>query len=245
MKKMFDQSVIESDAFLDLSIEARLLYIHLNFEGDSDGFIDNVTKTIRICGVKRDALEDLVNAGFLIRFESGLYVITHWWVNNQIRGDRYTPTKHTAEKEMLMRGEDGGYILIEEKEEKRADTGEIPKNQEVMATTLQAEMLRYEDLGLSKEMANEARKWARYKKERGEPITETQLKSYISNLKEYVQENSEKEAIKSIEDSISNGYKGVIWRLKQARGRPEQKKAWYVEESNYDLRDIEAKLIVN
>lgn len=247
MKKMFDQSVIESDAFLGLSMEAQLLYIHLNFEGDADGFIDNVTKIIRICGVKRDALEDLVNAGFLIRFENGLHVVTHWWVNNQMRRDRYTPTKHMAEKGMLMRGENGEYVLVEEKkaEVKATAPVEIHGNREVMTTALEAEKLRYEDLGLSKEMADEARKWATYKKERGEPITETQLKSYISNLKGYVKENSEEEAIKSIEESISNGYKGVIWRLKQARGRPAQKKAWQIEESKYDMSELESRLLAN
>lgn len=231
MRKTFDQSIVESDAFLSLPYDAQVLYIHLNFEADSDGFIENVIKTVRICGAASGSLGALVESGFLIKFSDSLYVVRHWWVNNQMRKDRYTPTRHQKELKTLKQDEDGVYDFIKPV----LDVPKPPEKRklnEVTTDELKAESLNYEAFGLSKTMADEARKWGRYKKERNEPITETQLGSFVSNIKGYINENSEEEAIRSIEDSISNGYKGIVWGINRTRGKP---KSSYIDRIDHRM----------
>jgi hypothetical protein len=56
---------------------------------------------LKIYGCMMDDLDELVKAGFLIRFESGIYLVRHWLVNNQIQRDRYHETIFLAEKAMV------------------------------------------------------------------------------------------------------------------------------------------------
>jgi len=52
-------------------------------------------------GAGEDDLKVLLSKGFVIPFESGVIVITHWKQNNYIQSDRYTPTIYRQEKESL------------------------------------------------------------------------------------------------------------------------------------------------
>jgi hypothetical protein len=52
-------------------------------------------------GAGEDDLKVLLAKGFVIRFETGVIVITHWKQNNYLRNDRYTPTIYKAERDRL------------------------------------------------------------------------------------------------------------------------------------------------
>ena len=95
-RRMVSISLIDDDRFLDMSQGAQFLYFHLTMRADDDGFI-TPKKVMRLVGASQKDLDALINAGFLIPFESGVVVITHWRVNNTIRKDRYTPTSFQKE----------------------------------------------------------------------------------------------------------------------------------------------------
>jgi len=110
-RRMFAKSVIESDAFLDMPISARLLYFDLGMRGDDDGFVDSPKRIMRITGASEDDLKLLIAKQFLIPFEIGVVVVRHWKMHNYIRNDRYKPTQYQFEKTVLTEDTNGIYSL--------------------------------------------------------------------------------------------------------------------------------------
>jgi len=108
---MFAKTIIDSDAFLDMPISARLLYYDLGMRGDDDGFINNPKKIMRMMGASEDDLKLLALKKFIIPFESGIVVIKHWKIHNYIQKDRYTETKYKAEKSVLELDENKAYTV--------------------------------------------------------------------------------------------------------------------------------------
>lgn len=95
-KRMFANAVIEDTAFLTLTHDAQLIYFHLGMRADEDGFVSPFT-TCRILELGEAQLQELENAGFIIRFDGeSVVLISHWNVNNTIRKDnnRYHGTIH-------------------------------------------------------------------------------------------------------------------------------------------------------
>ena len=111
-KRMFSNSVIDSDAFCMLSVEAQLLYFHLGMKADDDGFVP-VMKISRILGFDEKPLQELEKAGFLIAFENGVVVIVHWKVNNTLKQDRYHESRYSSYKKRLKLNENGEYSIME------------------------------------------------------------------------------------------------------------------------------------
>lgn len=105
-RRMFALSVVESDAFLDMTIEARAAYFHLGMHTDDDGFVGNPRTVCRVAGVSFDAVGELMEKGFITLFDSGVVHVSHFSTNNSIRKDRYTPTEHQNEKMALDQGAD-------------------------------------------------------------------------------------------------------------------------------------------
>ena len=110
-KRMFSSNVIDSDAFLDMSPTARLLYYDMGMRADDDGFIDSPKKIMRIIGASDSDLKELIDNGFVLRFESGVIVIRHWYVNNRVRRDTYHETIYTEEKSRLLLEKNNVYQL--------------------------------------------------------------------------------------------------------------------------------------
>lgn len=100
-KRMFNVDIVGSDAFLDLPHTSQALYFQLGMRADDDGFVGNPKTIQRIAGTKASDLELLVKKRFLLQFPSGVVVIKHWKINNQIQKDRYTPTVYTEEYQSL------------------------------------------------------------------------------------------------------------------------------------------------
>lgn len=113
---MFAKTIIDSDAFLDMSQGARLLYYDLAMRADDDGFINAPKKIMRITGATQDELSELINSKFIIAFDSGVVVVKHWRIHNLIRKDRYKETKYTEEKELLTVKDNGAYTLTTDKQ---------------------------------------------------------------------------------------------------------------------------------
>ena len=114
-RRMFAKSIIDSDAFLDMSVTARLLYYDLSMRADDDGFVNSPKKIMRMVGASEDDLRMLAARKFIIPFENGVVVIKHWRIHNYIRKDRYNETHYSEQKEMLELDENGSYRLVDQR----------------------------------------------------------------------------------------------------------------------------------
>lgn len=134
-KRMFDKAIVETDAFLDLSMPAKALYFLLGMEADDEGFV-SPKRVMRIYGGNEDDLRILIAKRFVIAFHSGVVVITDWQKNNWLDSRRLKKTEYREERGML--GLDNGkYVLLSERladakpeecrgEEKRGEERETP-----------------------------------------------------------------------------------------------------------------------
>ncbi len=100
-RRMFSRSVIETDKFFDMNSKAQLIYFYLNLSADDDGFVGNIKKQLRALGGTPKQLDELVKNGYIIIFNTGVAVITHWHVHNTIRKDRYSETVYQEEYNKL------------------------------------------------------------------------------------------------------------------------------------------------
>lgn len=110
-KRMFNNSVVGSDDFLEMPDSSQNLYFHLSMQADDDGFVDNWKSIMRMTGKKEDDLKILIAKSFIIPFDTGILVIKHWRLNNYIQKDRYKETIHKKEKAQLSVGKNNVYEL--------------------------------------------------------------------------------------------------------------------------------------
>ena len=110
-RRMFAKAIIDSDAFIDMPISARLLYYDLAMRADDDGFVNSPKKIMRMIGATNDDMNILLMRRFVIAFDSGVVVIKHWRIHNYIQKDRYKPTKYEEERAKLTVKENGAYTL--------------------------------------------------------------------------------------------------------------------------------------
>ena len=97
---MFSSQIVTSDEFLEMPLTSQALYFHLGMSADDDGFV-SPRKILRMTGAGEDDLKVLMSKNFVIPFNSGVIVITHWKQNNYLRNDRYTPTIYKDEMNRL------------------------------------------------------------------------------------------------------------------------------------------------
>ena len=108
---MFAKTIVLSDAFLDMPLSARALYMTLGMVADDDGFVNNPRSIMRQCGASVDDMNVLLSKKFILSFDSGVIVIKHWRINNYLRSDRYQQTKYLEERNMLSVEENGSYTI--------------------------------------------------------------------------------------------------------------------------------------
>jgi hypothetical protein len=99
-RRMFSSQIVTSDGFLEMPLTSQALYFHLGMSADDDGFV-SPRKILRMTGAGEDDLKVLISKRFVIPFNSGVIVITHWKQNNYLRNDRYTPTIYKDEMNHL------------------------------------------------------------------------------------------------------------------------------------------------
>ena len=110
-RRCFSKIIIDSDLFLDMPLSSQLLYFHLGMWADDEGFVNNPHKIQRSVGCSDDDLKTLEEKGFVIPFDSGVIVITHWNIHNTLRKDRTKATICQREKALLFLDEKGAYTL--------------------------------------------------------------------------------------------------------------------------------------
>ena len=112
-RRMYSKDFILTDTFIELEQSAKVLYFYLMANADDDGFFENARTISRLCDTTGNDLNALIDNGFIIKFESGVYVITHWKVHNSIRNDRYTQTIHQSEFNQLSIDQTNKYVLMD------------------------------------------------------------------------------------------------------------------------------------
>lgn len=113
-RRMFSSEITNTDAFLDMPSGSQLLYFHLGMKADDDGFVSSPRQIMRTIGSNEDELKILFAKKFLLAFQSGVCVVKHWRINNQLRKDRYHETKYTKEKATLFIRENGSYTFTQD-----------------------------------------------------------------------------------------------------------------------------------
>ena len=108
-RRMFAQSIVLSDAFLDMPLSARCLYFTLGMLADDDGFVGNPKSVMRQCGASQDDMAVLLQKRYVLGFETGVIVIKHWRMNNYLQSDRKKNTTYVEEMSTLMIDEKGAY----------------------------------------------------------------------------------------------------------------------------------------
>ena len=112
-RRMFAKSIIDSDAFIEMPMSARLLYYDLSMRRDDDGFVNSPRKIMRMIGASNDDINILIARKFVIAFENGVVVIKHWRIHNYIRNDRYKETNYKEQKALLEYDENKAYRLMD------------------------------------------------------------------------------------------------------------------------------------
>lgn len=115
-RRMFSKKIIDSDAFLDMPVTARLLYYDLAMRADDDGFVNAPKRIMRVIGASQDDLSILVAKKFIIPFDKGIVVIKHWRIHNYIRKDTYNGTLYIDEMAHLELDENKAYKLKDDTE---------------------------------------------------------------------------------------------------------------------------------
>ena len=109
-RRMFSKRIVESSRFLKLPDNVQNLYFHLNMRVDDDGFVNNPRMVTRIASAAEADLHQLADRGYILTFDSGVVAITHWRMHNQLRKDRYAPTRYQGELASLTLLPGGVYI---------------------------------------------------------------------------------------------------------------------------------------
>ncbi|KRL05847.1 hypothetical protein [Liquorilactobacillus oeni] len=107
-RRMLSKVFTEADSFLDLSLEAQAVYLHLNVNADDDGFVANPKSILRLMGAKKEYLNELIEAGFVISFDK-VIVLVDWHVQNNVPAKKYHKTQYQAEFKQLVIDENCRY----------------------------------------------------------------------------------------------------------------------------------------
>lgn len=109
-RRMIARSVCTSDAFRVLGAGSKSLYFQLILEADDDGCVGSPIGVMRADGDSDADLAALVDAGFLLRFPSGVVVISHWKIQNQIQPSKYVAGRYRDEMAQLSVSDSGVYV---------------------------------------------------------------------------------------------------------------------------------------
>ena len=111
-KRMFSSDIVGSDSFLEMPPTTQNLYFHLGMKADDDGFV-NPRMVMRILGSTNDDINILIMKRFVLPFDTGVVVIKHWLIHNNIRADMYNETTYQREKKTLGLNDFGAYTELE------------------------------------------------------------------------------------------------------------------------------------
>ena len=72
-KRMFTMKIVDSDQFLNMSIEAQCAYFQLCMRSDDDGYLRSWKRKIRIIDAKEEAVSELISNEYLEKKSENVY----------------------------------------------------------------------------------------------------------------------------------------------------------------------------
>lgn len=134
-KRMFSNAIVNSDVFLDMPLSTQALYFHLGMNADNEGFVGSPKKIQKMIGATDDDMRILLAKRYILAFESGIIVIKHWYINNNIRQDQAKRTTYIEERESLMLDEKQAYTELKPGK-KQATSRQLTDNQQLVNSEL-------------------------------------------------------------------------------------------------------------
>lgn len=113
-RRMINKSVVSNDKFMNMSHGAQMLYFYMMFRADDDGFVGDSRLVCKALGYKKSHMMELIQNQYVFFFPSGVAVIMHWRMHNQVSPSKKRPTIYTDELRMLTVNENKSYGLSEE-----------------------------------------------------------------------------------------------------------------------------------
>ena len=85
VRRMFNDSIINSDIFYFMSLEAQMIYVRMVLNADNRGFLNRTKHYVDVDIMKyQTALAELMDKKFIIKIDDGIYLIKHWYLHNDI-----------------------------------------------------------------------------------------------------------------------------------------------------------------
>ena len=109
-RRMISKDILYCDEYLSLPDKEKVLYTYLLLEADDDGFLKNYRHIISTIEATQKTLENLIDAGFVIKFDTGVIVLTHWRCQNQVQKSKKTNTIYQDELSLLEVDQTKKYI---------------------------------------------------------------------------------------------------------------------------------------
>jgi hypothetical protein len=215
-RRMFAKTIIDSDAFIDMPMSARLLYYDLGMRADDDGFVNSPKKIMKFSGASDDDLRILSAKKFIIPFESGVVVIKHWKIHNYIRKDTYTETKYKGEKALLYTDENNAYSTTNPLLNSGDETPSTIRGRDVDEPSTQ---VRLGKVSVVKDSIDSADKplsdfdiainnFKDHRKKIKKPMTDHAVDLLKKELQKYAPDDMQKQ-IELIDRAIMKGWQGV------------------------------------
>lgn len=97
-RRMISKEIFMTQEFMAMSLNAQALYSWLVLFADDDGFVGVPERIAVMIGAEKTALIEIINSGFILKFETGVIVIDRWEEFNKVRNNVYKPTKFLSER---------------------------------------------------------------------------------------------------------------------------------------------------
>lgn len=111
-RRMLSKGIVCSDAFLEMSTGAIVLYYHLVMNADERGYVNNARSIISTFDeINVGHLQELISKKFILDRERGLYLIKHWYVHNDIPRCKVEETRYTDDLKHIYFDENYSYTV--------------------------------------------------------------------------------------------------------------------------------------
>ena len=111
-RRMFSNDILGTDAFLEMSVEAQVLYFHLVMGADNRGYVNNARSIISsFDGINIGHLTELVINKFVLDRDRGLYLIKHWYIHNDMPTRKVEETKYLDDLQHIYFDENNSYTV--------------------------------------------------------------------------------------------------------------------------------------
>ena len=112
-RRCFSIDFYESDVFLNISNDAKALYLGLLLRADDDGAVINHNIILKLTRIPLKTLEELYENNLLLNVD-GVCIIKHWLCHNKIQPTRKVDSIFQKELEKLSVTQTKEYILKEQ-----------------------------------------------------------------------------------------------------------------------------------